>query len=136
MNRFLAASREIKPEESFYLYLDELQFFKSRAVEELLINGRRYNIAVTIAHQYFAQMQDSFEDDTNEFGNTILGNVGSMIIGKLGMRDAKIFAEMMNGVMAEDFQSLAEREAFAQIVENFETKNPVKIQFIEKNLEK
>lgn len=128
LNRFLAASKQVQSDENFYLYLDELQFFKSQAVEELLINGRRYNIAVTIAHQYFAQLQDSFEDDTNGFWNTILGNVGSIIIGRVGPNDAQKFSEIL-GVNWQELINLNVREGYARIIENHEFKEAVKIQF-------
>lgn len=135
LSRFQIAAEQVHSEENFYIYLDEFQFFKCRVMENLLVNGRRNHIAATVAHQFFAQMQNSFEEaDNNDFGNMILGNVGSMIVGKIGMMDAELFRDIMGGVSAEDFKNLGNSEAYAKILENHEPQKTTKIQFLQKNI--
>jgi len=68
----------------FYLYADEFQSFAGTSVgtwRELLSRGRKYNLSLTLAHQYPTQIPTALQDE-------IFGNVSSMVIFSLGGKDA------------------------------------------------
>jgi len=69
----------------FYLYADEFQTFAGVAEgtwRELFSRGRRYGLAVTLAHQYPSQLPEGLQ-------NEILGNVGPIIAFALSAKDAQ-----------------------------------------------
>jgi len=56
-----AMSRADMPEKdrkSFYLYVDEFQNFATDAFAEILSEARKYKLALIMAHQYIAQLQE------------------------------------------------------------------------------
>lgn len=65
---------------TFYLYCDEFQTFAGFAEgvwRELLSRGRKYGLALTLAHQFPAQLPGALQEE-------IFGNVNSMISFALG----------------------------------------------------
>jgi hypothetical protein len=85
MRREVGAS-STKP---FYVFADEFQSFAGSAEEtwrELLSRGRKYGLALTVAHQYPAQVP-------NAVRNEIFGNVGSVVSFKLGARGAGVLRQ-------------------------------------------
>ncbi len=84
----LAAMERVRiPEEErkdFYLYVDEFQNFATDSFANILSEARKYRLCLTIAHQYTAQI------DTKEGSvkNAVFGNVGTMIIFRVGADDA------------------------------------------------
>jgi len=71
--------------ESFYLYADEFQTFAGVAEgtwRELLSRGRRYGLAMTLAHQHPAQLPSGLRDE-------ISGTASSMVAFNLGAKDAE-----------------------------------------------
>ena len=80
--------REAVPQEqreSFYLYADEFQTFAGVAEgtwRELLSRGRRYGLALTLAHQYPSQLPTGLQDE-------IFGNVASIVCFNVAAKDAQ-----------------------------------------------
>lgn len=79
--------RESIPQEArtpFYLYADEFQTFAGVAEgtwRELLSRGRRYGLALTLAHQFPSQLPQGLQDE-------IFGNVASIVAFTLSAKDA------------------------------------------------
>ncbi len=79
--------REAIPQEArkpFYLYADEFQTFAGVAEgtwRELLSRGRRYGLALTLAHQFPSQLPQGLQDE-------IFGNVASIVAFNLSAKDA------------------------------------------------
>jgi hypothetical protein len=79
--------REAVPQDErqpFYLYADEFQAFAGvaeRTWRELLSRGRRYGLALTLAHQYPSQLPQGLQDE-------IFGNVASIVAFNLSAKDA------------------------------------------------
>lgn len=74
------------PPKPFYLYADEFQSFAGVSEgtwRELLSRGRKYGLALTLAHQYPAQLPTGLQDE-------ILGNVNSFVSFALGGKDAQV----------------------------------------------
>ena len=86
----LAAMERVRiPEESrkdFYLYVDEFQNFVTDAFAGILSEARKYRLNLTVAHQYTAQL---IVDKSSMVRDAVFGNVGTMIIFRVGSEDAK-----------------------------------------------
>ncbi len=86
----LAAMERVRiPEEErrdFYLYVDEFQNFVTDAFAGILSEARKYRLNLTIAHQYTAQLATK---DSSAMRDAVFGNVGTMIIFRVGADDAE-----------------------------------------------
>lgn len=86
----LAAMERVRiPEDErkdFYLYVDEFQNFVTQAFAGILSEARKYRLNLTVAHQYTAQL---VADKNSSVRDAIFGNVGTMIIFRVGADDAK-----------------------------------------------
>ncbi len=65
----------------FYLYVDEFQNFATDSFATILSEARKYNLSLTVANQYMAQLSE-------EVRNAIFGNVGTLITFRVGADDA------------------------------------------------
>lgn len=70
----------------FTLVIDEFASFVSRSFSELLAEARKYGLALVLAHQYLAQLDD-------ELRAALLGNAGTLVAFRLGAEDAKVIGE-------------------------------------------
>ncbi len=71
---------------TFFLYCDEFQAFAGFAEgvwRELLSRGRKYGLALTLAHQFPAQLPGALQEE-------IFGNVNSLFSFGLGAKDAQV----------------------------------------------
>ena len=98
-----AMSRADIPEEQrkdFCLFVDEFQNFSTESFESILSEARKYRLNLVLANQFMTQLTDKIREG-------ILGNVGTIISGRLGVTDAemmeKAFAPVFN---AEDLHKL------------------------------
>ncbi|MEJ0002170.1 MAG: CxxC-x17-CxxC domain-containing protein, partial [bacterium] len=86
----LAAMERVRiPEDErrdFYLYVDEFQNFVTDAFAGILSEARKYRLNLTIAHQYTAQLATK---DSSAMRDAVFGNVGTMIIFRVGADDAE-----------------------------------------------
>jgi len=85
----LAAMERVRiPEDQrkdFYLYVDEFQNFATDAFANILSEARKYRLNLIIAHQYTAQIENK---DGSKVRDAVFGNVGTMIIFRVGADDA------------------------------------------------
>lgn len=94
---------------NFYFYVDEFQSFANETFADILAEARKYKLALIIAHQYVAQMEEKVRD-------AVFGNVGTTISFRVGPLDAelleKVFApqftanDLINLGMAEIYLTL------------------------------
>ncbi len=90
---------------NFYFFVDEFQSFANKSFADILSEARKYKLILTIAHQYVEQMDEDVR-------SAVFGNVGSMIVFRVGSFDADIFEkEFAPQFVAEDIVNLG----FAQI---------------------
>jgi DNA helicase HerA-like ATPase len=92
VSRFkLAAMKRggMKPEDrrEFYLYVDECHTLPSENFMELLSEARKFRMGLVLATQYTAQLEES-EHRKDSLLKSILGNVGTIIIFRVGKDDA------------------------------------------------
>ncbi len=64
-----------------FLYVDEFQNFATDSFANILAESRKYNLALTMAHQYVDQLAD-------EVKSAVIGNVGTIITFRVGAPDA------------------------------------------------
>ena len=67
----------------FYTYVDEFQNFTAGNAGKIFSEARKYGLSLTIAHQYMDQL-------TDEVRSSVLGNVGSIVVFRVGIHDAEI----------------------------------------------
>lgn len=105
MSRADVSQDELNKLPNFYFFVDEFQSFANESFANILSEARKYKLNLTIAHQYIEQMED-------EVRAAVFGNVGTMIIFRLGSYDAEIFEkEFSPDFTADDIVNLD----FAQV---------------------
>jgi hypothetical protein len=67
---------------TFFIYVDEFQHFVTDSLATMLSESRKFGLGLILAHQYLAQLTDSVRD-------AVLGNVGSMMVFRIGASDAE-----------------------------------------------
>ncbi|MBI2405965.1 MAG: type IV secretion system DNA-binding domain-containing protein [Candidatus Harrisonbacteria bacterium] len=86
----LAAMERVRiPEEDrrdFYLFVDEFQNFATDSFAGVLSEARKYRLNLIIAHQYVGQL---VTDVSTKVRDAVFGNVGTMIIFRVGAADAE-----------------------------------------------
>jgi len=75
----------------FYLYIDEFQNFITDSISTILSEARKYKLDLIVAHQYMGQLTD--DKGKADVRDAILGNVGTIMIGRIGPDDAEILAK-------------------------------------------
>ena len=79
-----ALSRSNVPEadrRDFYLYADEFPSFTTQSFAGMLAEMRKYHVGLVLAHQYMEQLDETVR-------GAILGNVGTIIVFRVGLTDA------------------------------------------------
>jgi hypothetical protein len=92
LNRAAIAEENRKP---FYLYVDEMHSFISISFADILAEARKYKLSLFLAHQYIEQVHEKIR-------YAIFGNVGTMIIFRVGAEDAKHLAQEVNPIFSEE----------------------------------
>ena len=90
----LSAMERVRiPEEErvdFYLYVDEFQNFATDSFAGVLSEARKYSLNLILAHQYIGQLiTDSSTNKSTKIRDAIFGNVGTMIVFRVGAADAE-----------------------------------------------
>ena len=75
----------------FYLYIDEFQNFITDSISTILSEARKYKLDLIIAHQYMGQLTD--DKGKADVRDAVLGNVGTILSGRIGPDDAEILAK-------------------------------------------
>ena len=75
----------------FYLYIDEFQNFITDSISTILSEARKYKLDLIIAHQYMGQLTD--DKGKSDVRDAVLGNVGTVLSGRIGPDDAEILAK-------------------------------------------
>ncbi len=84
-----AMSRQDIPEnqrEEFCLFVDEFQNFATESFESILSEARKYRLNLIVANQFMTQLSEKIRE-------ALLGNVGTIICGRIGITDAELMAK-------------------------------------------
>jgi hypothetical protein len=108
-----AMSRADVPEtdrRDFHLYVDEFQNVATESFATILSEARKYRLALTLANQYLAQMDDAM-------AAAVFGNVGSFVAFQVGASDAEPVALQLGpDVIPRDLLSLPRYTAYARLL--------------------
>lgn len=92
-----------------FIFLDEFQNYSS-SLCEMLSELRKFNIGLTISHQYLGQL-------SKEIREAVLGNVGTIICFRIGQVDANYMAKEFHPVFeASDFTSLENFDIYLRLL--------------------
>ena len=102
----------------FYLYVDEFQNLVTETFENLLSESRKYALNMTVAHQYVGQLSPRVQA-------AVLGNVGSMVVFRVGGEDAvKLKPDMAPVFEVKDMINLGVGEFFVKMTIDGESYDP------------
>jgi hypothetical protein len=108
-----ALSRANIPESDrrdYTLYLDEFHNFTTQSLVLMLSELRKYRLSLVLAHQYLTQLDFSIRD-------AVLGNVGTLIIFRIGAQDAETLApEFVPEFKASDFTNLPNYHIYLKLM--------------------
>ncbi len=103
---------------NFYLYVDEFQSFANESFADILSEARKYKLNLTMAHQYIEQMSE-------EVRAAVFGNVGSMLVFRVGAFDAEVLEkEFAPQFTAEDLVNLGFSQVYIKLMINGVTSSP------------
>jgi len=122
----LAAMERVRiPEEErkdFYLYVDEFQNFATDSFANILSEARKYRLNLTVAHQYTAQLENK---DGSKVRDAVFGNVGTMIIFRVGADDADFLEkEFEPEFTAQDLVNLPNYHVYLKLMIDGVTSRP------------
>jgi hypothetical protein len=120
-----ALSRTDTPEEQrndFYLYMDEFQNITTNSISQILSEARKYRLCLNIAHQFIAQLKE-------DISKAVFGNVGSMILYRVGPEDAEFLEKQVAPVFSKsDLINVDNHKGFAKVLINGVLSKPFNIQ--------
>lgn len=112
-----ALSRTDVPAEKrkdFYLYIDEFQNFTTDSICSILSEARKYNLNLTIAHQYLGQLMEG--QDTS-IKDAVFGNVGTWTLFKIGPEDAEVMEKEFSPVFSQyDMVNVEKYTAYVKLL--------------------
>jgi len=79
----------------FFLYVDEFQNFTSDSFANILSEARKYRLNIVLAHQYVEQLGDTVKA-------AVFGNVGTMVVFRVGAADAEELVPEFAPVFTEE----------------------------------
>ncbi len=108
-----AMSRVDVPEKErrdFYLYIDEFQNFSTDSFANILSEARKYRLNLILAHQYIEQLGEKVKP-------AVFGNVGTMIVFRVGAADAEeLVKEFTPTFTEEDLVNLPKYEMYLKLM--------------------
>lgn len=93
----------------FFLYVDEFHSFSTSALAGMLSEVRKYGLGLVLAHQHIQQT------DTDVF-EAIMGNVGTMIVMRIGATDAPMFSRQLDDIPPRDLMNLPNHRAYVKLM--------------------
>jgi hypothetical protein len=101
----------------FFLYVDEFQNLTTKSFSGMLSEARKYGLGLILAHQHLSQIDHEVRD-------AIIGNVGTMVVFRVGATDAPFFERIIPTFSAYDFQNQPNHRATVAISHNGERLTP------------
>ncbi len=108
----------------FYLYIDEFQNITTDSIATILSEARKYKLALQVAHQFIAQLEDNIKD-------AVFGNVGSLSVFRVGAEDAEYLEKQLGPVFtAKDIVNLDNYNAYLKLLVNGRPVKPFNIETV------
>jgi len=94
----------------FSLFVDEFQNFATESFETILSEARKYRLNLVLGNQFMTQLTDKIRE-------AIIGNVGTVISGRIGVTDAELMVKKFQPVFdAEDLTKLPNYQAIVSVM--------------------
>ena len=94
----------------FYLYIDEFQNFTTDSFANILSEARKYRLNLIMAHQYIEQLGEIVKP-------AVFGNVGTLIVFRVGATDAEELVKEFTPVfLEEDLVNLTKYEFYIKLM--------------------
>ena len=93
----------------FMLYVDEFHSFTTSVFAGMLSETRKYGLGLTLAHQHVVQTD-------REVFEAVLGNVGSLMVFRVGAEDAPTFSRQLGTVEVPDLVNQPNYRVFVQLM--------------------
>ncbi len=96
----------------FSLYVDEFQNFATDSFESILSEARKYRLSLILGNQFMTQLTDKVRE-------AIIGNVGTVISGRIGTTDAELLEKRFEPTFsAGDLAKLPNFETITTVLIN------------------
>lgn len=122
-----AMSRADTPEDQrqdFSLYVDEFQNFATESFESILSEARKYRLNLILGNQFMTQLTDKIRE-------AIIGNVGTVISGRIGITDAEILIKKFTPTFdTEDLTKMPNYQSVTSIMINNVPSAPFSMSFL------
>lgn len=105
------ARQQLQTRSPYFIYIDEFQNFITPSITEMLSGVRKYNVGLILSHQDLQQLQ---REDA-ELINSVLGNIYTRIVFRMGEPDAKKLQDGFSGFDYTDLQNLGRGEAVVRV---------------------
>ncbi len=93
----------------FLVYVDEFHSFTTDAMAGMLSELRKFKVGLILAGQHTGQISRSVLD-------SILGNVGTQIVFRLGAQDALLMARQLGGIEPDNLVNLPNYQMFIRLM--------------------
>lgn len=122
-----AMGRADMPEDQrndFCLYVDEFQNFATDSFESILSQARKYRLNLILGNQFMTQLTDKVRE-------AIIGNVGTVISGRIGVTDAELMVKRFQPTFdAEDLIKLPNYQSITNVMINSVPSAPFSMNFL------
>lgn len=109
--------------QDFSLYVDEFQNFMTESFESILSEARKYRLSLVLANQFMTQLTDKIRE-------AIIGNVGTVISGRIGITDAEMLVKKFEPVFtADDMTKMPNFQGIASVMINNTPSAPFSMSF-------
>ena len=108
----------------FSLYVDEFQNFATDSFESILSEARKYRLNLIMGNQFMTQLTDKIRE-------AIIGNVGTIISGRIGTTDAELMIKRFQPVFeAEDLIKMPNHQGITSVMINNVPSAPFSMSFV------
>ena len=122
-----AMSRVDTPEKDrkdFCLFVDEFQNFSTESFESILSEARKFRLNLIVANQFMTQLTDKIREG-------VLGNVGTIVAGRVGVTDAEMLEKVFTPVFkAEDLHKQPNHHAITTVLMNGMPSSPFTMELL------
>lgn len=110
--------------EDFSLYVDEFQNFATESFESILSEARKYRLNLILGNQFMTQLTDKIRE-------AIIGNVGTVISGRIGITDAEILVKKFAPTFdAEDLTKMPNYQSVTSVMIHNVPSAPFSMSFV------
>ena len=96
----------------FSLYVDEFQNFATDSFESIMSEARKYRLSLIMGNQFMTQLTDKIRE-------AIIGNVGTVISGRIGITDAELMVKKFQPTFdVDDLSKLPNFQSIASVMIN------------------